>query len=157
MLNRKFIRRLTPWLTLYLLVASVGLPLQRVYCACIGEASVSLTGGEHECAAHEPEISEPDHHRMACCAMTSACQMAEAEDHNCGHTDTIVAQFDAEFMAEIATDFQVGLFVGIVPSGSVFNPLSARVVAKTRPIRGPAPPEHPPGRVLLIAHQTFLI
>lgn len=83
--------------------------------------------------------------------------MADAEDHSCGDTDVIVAQFDVDFMAELSTDFQVDLPVGIVPSGPVFNPLAAQVVAKTRPIRGPAPPDHPAGRQLLVAHQTFLI
>lgn len=157
MLNRKFIRRLTPWLTLYLLVASVGLPLQRVYCACIGEASLTLPGDEHECAAHEPKISEHDHHRTACCKVTKECTMADAEDHSCGDTDVIVAQFDVDFMAEVSTDFELGLPVGIVPAGPGFSPLAAREVAKTRPIRGPAPPDHPTGRQLLVAHQTFLI
>lgn len=157
MLNRKFIRRLTPWLTLYLLVASVGLPLQRVYCACIGEASLMLTGGEHECAAHHAKTSEHSHQRMACCTMTSACQMEDVEDRSCGHTDVIVAQFDVDFMAELSTDYFVGLPVGIMPIGPAFHPQASRTVAKIRPIRGPDPPDHPPGRQLLVAHQTFLI
>ncbi len=89
--------------------------------------------------------------------MATECLVTEADDHGCGHTDVIVAQFDVDFMAELSTDYFVGLPLGIVPIFPTSHPLASRTVAKTRPIRGPDPPDHPPGRQLLVAHQTFLI
>ena len=157
MLNRKFTRLLTPWLTLYLLVVSVGLPLQRVYCACVGDTSLSLAGGELSCVAHSATLRENDHHQMACCAPTPSGQLPEVADHGCGHSEVIVAQLDVAFLKEFATDYRIGPFAGIKPAGPVFRPLAAQSIAKVRPIRGPAPPDGPSGRQLLVAHQTFLI
>jgi len=156
-LNRTFTRRLTPWLTLYLLVASIGIPLQRVYCACVRESSLILAGGEHECVVYEPKPAARDHHRTACCKITSECRVAPSDDHGCGYTDVIVAQFDENFLAKVATGFQLDLANGVVPAGTSFQPLTARVLVKECPIRGPDPPDHPTGRQLLVAHQTFLI
>lgn len=154
---RKFTKRLTPWLTLYLLVVSIGLPLQRVYCACVGEAALTLPGSAHECGAHEPEISEHDHHRTACCTVTKECKQPETADHKCGSSEVIVAALDADFLLETVGDYEAISAVGLMPAWPVYLPLSAQAVAKTRPIRGPDPPDKPSGRDLLVAHQTFLI
>lgn|GEM_PF-5563256 len=157
MLNRNFTRRLTPWLTFYLLVVSIGLPLQRVYCACIGEASLTLPGTEHECRAHAPQISEHDHHRTACCLITIDCQHPDTADHNCGSTEVVVAALDADFLLGTVGDFADVALVGISLNVAVWRPLAAHLLAKTLPIRGPAPPGRLAGRQLLVAHQTFLI
>jgi len=138
-------------------VVSVGLPLQRVYCACVGEASLSLAGGEHECAAHAPQISEHDHHGSACCKVTTECQMTDAEDHDCGFTDVIVAQFDADYLADASADLFIGQPMITAAAWPAYRPLAALAVVKTRPIRGPAPPDRPAGRQLLVAQQIFLI
>jgi hypothetical protein len=155
---RKFTRRLTPWLTLYLLVVSIGLPLQRVYCACIGEAALTLPGSEHECGAHEPETRETDHHRTACCTVTKACQQTEeVADHKCGSSEVIVVALDADFLFETVGNYTITATLGLVPAWPAYRPLTAQVVAKISPIRGPDPPDKPAGRELLVAHQTFLI
>lgn len=154
---RNLTRRLTPWLTLYLLVVSIGLPLQRVYCACIGEAALSLPGSAHECGAHEPQISEHDHHRMACCKVAKDCQQPETADHKCGSSEVIVAALDADFLFETVGNYADLAVLGTLPEWPAYRPLTAQVVAKTRPIRGPDPPDKPAGRDLLVAHQTFLI
>jgi len=154
---RNFTKRLTPWLTLYLLVVSVGLPLQRVYCACVGEAALTLPGSEHECAAHAPQISEHDHHRKACCVVSKDCQKPEADNHDCGSSEVVVAALDADFLLETAGNYASAPLLGTMPAWPVYRPLVVQAVAKTRPIRGPDPPGKPSGRDLLVAHQTFLI
>jgi len=154
---RKFTRRLTPWLTFYLLVVSVGLPLQRVYCACVGESALVLPGSEHECGAHAPQITEHDHHQMACCLVTKDCQKPEATDHKCGSSEVVMAALNADFLLETVGDYADIATLTTMPDWPVYRPLAARVVAKTRPIRGPNPPARSAGRDLLVAHQTFLI
>ncbi|TXF90694.1 hypothetical protein FUA23_04440 [Neolewinella aurantiaca] len=154
---RKFTRRLTPWLTLYLLVVSIGLPLQRVYCACIGESELSLPGRDHDCEAHSAKITEHDHHRMACCLATKECQTPELSEHKCGSSEVVVAALDADFLLETVGDYSIVPSAGLMPSWPAYLPLAAQVVAKTRPIRGPDPPDRRSGRDLLVAHQTFLI
>lgn len=148
---------LTPWLTLYLLVVSVGLPLQRVYCACIGESTLGLPGEAHECGAHAPQKSEHDHHRSACCKVTRECQQADSVGHSCGDTEVFVAQFSADYLATFSVDYLIFALQGVVPAWPDYRPDEVQAIAKARPIRGPDPPARPAGRQLLVAYQTFLI
>ena len=156
---RKFTRRLTPWLTLYLLVVSIGLPLQRVYCACIGSSEISLPGGEHDCGAHAAKalVETEKEPKASCCASAKQCNAPETADKKCGSSEIVVAALDADFLLETVGDYSIVPTAGLMPSWPAHLPLAAQVVAKTRPIRGPDPPDRRSGRDLLVAHQTFLI
>lgn len=154
---REFTRRLTPWLTLYLLVASIGLPLQRVYCACIGESELTLPGSEHDCESHAPQITGHDHQRVACCMITKDCRNQEAVDHNCSSSEVVLAALDADFLPGTVADYAAVPGLATLPAWPDYRPLAVMAVAKTRPIRGPDPPVKPSGRELLVAHQTYLI
>lgn len=164
MFSRPFALLLAPWLTLYLLVVSIGLPLQRVYCACVGKSSLTLVGEAHVCERHAVVTNAPAvkaKPRHACCAARAACS-AKTDDgvpelkHDCGDTDVLLAALDADFTAE---DHGAAIVVGEIPPTT--DPLA---VWPQRPAIGraelaPAHPRPPPlsGRDRLLAHQTFLI
>lgn len=69
----------------------------------------------------------------------------------------IVAALDADFLLETVGNYTTVATFGVMPDWPDYRPLTAQVVAKTCPIRGPAPPDKPAGRDLLVAYQTFLI
>lgn len=156
MIFRPLIRRFSPWLTAYLLVVSVGLPLQRVYCMCMGEQWLSLTEIDHECSHDVKPQAEASHHKMACCVVSKGCEYAEG-NHDCGDSETIVAQLDVDFTHELADWSLEGTTVMVLPSVPFWQQLQVVERAKIRPIRGPDPPPLPAGRAMLLAHQTFLI
>lgn len=160
---RPFIQRLTPWLTAYLLVVSVGLPLQRVYCACVGEQWLTVLAGEHECH-HESTataIPEVHHHGKAkgCQEQAKGCHGTSAASdcvsHDCGNAEVLIAQLDVDFTFDAATA-DLGLALVLPPVAFTAWPPRPLVIA-TALIRGPSPPDLPSGRTLLVAHQTFLI
>lgn len=154
---RPLVQRLAPWLTVYLFVVSVGLPLQRVYCACAGEQWLTVVLEEHEChhgsAAKVQEVhhhgeqvgyhdEKTDHH--------SVCT-----SHDCGNTEVIFPQLDVDFTFEVTA---LSMEPGAVLPPTVFAVFVPRpIISPEVPIRGPTPPPDPSGRALLVAHQTFLI
>lgn len=156
---RPFIQRLTPWLTAYLLVVSVGLPLQRVYCACVGEQWLTVMAeGEHEChheatAAVTPEIHH--HPEAGSCHGADSAHASACVTHDCSNSEVLLAQLDADFTFEVEK-VDLGLSA-VLPSQAFTNWPLRPVVVATMPIRGPSPPDLPSGRTLLVAHQTFLI
>lgn len=156
---RNFIQKLAPSLSIYLLVVSLGLPLQRVYCACVGEQWVSLPTEVHECR-HAPavEMGKHQHGDMACCHPKEASEKPTAKSlHDCGDTDILLAQLDADFLWE---QDEFPLLVGVLTSPTTLafaQALVRPVVIKSAPIRGPNPPPLLAGRDLLVAQQTFLI
>ncbi|MEL7161812.1 MAG: hypothetical protein AAFN92_13710 [Bacteroidota bacterium] len=152
---RHLSKRLVPTLTAYLLLVSIGLPLQRIYCACVGEQWISLTTVEHECH-HAPEPIAQDH-KTGCCAHGHEHEQSTASDrHDCGDSEVLLAQLDADFLGEKEQllwlePLEATLLVAVRPWPT------KPVVSKDTPIRGPDPPPLPAGRALLVAHQTFLI
>lgn len=158
MLYRPFIQRLAPLLTAYLLLVSLGLPLQRVYCACVGEQWLSLTATDHEC--HHPSALEVKHEHglMACCHLPDGTEnLPTAEDlHDCGNSEVLLAQLDADFLSE-QQPFDINLTsLSDWPPTAHTLPRLAELI-RSAPIRGPTPPPLPYGRDLLVAQQTFLI
>jgi len=153
---RNLARRFSPWLTIYLLVVSVGLPLQRVYCLCKGEQWLSISLSEHECEHEEVPEALVAEVKSACCLVTDACQSME-KDHGCRNEETIVAQLDVEFVHELS-DWNVDFtaFVAL-PGAPYWEQLPEVERVSVMPIRGPDPPPLAGGRELLVAHQTFLI
>lgn len=159
MIARNFILKLAPTLSAYLLLVSLGLPLQRVYCACVGEQWVSLPTEVHECHhAAVAKASQHVHGDNACCHPTEEGEQSLAKSlHDCGDTDILLAQLDADFIWE-----QDKLTLPVAASLSTLPPffaqgLTRRAIPKSTPIRGPTPPPLPAGRDLLVAQQTFLI
>lgn len=161
---RPLIKRLTPWLTAYLLLVSVGMPLQRIYCACAGEAWLAVLADGHDCPhpammaghggddGHEP-ASEPA--VASCCNPGQEATTETCSPGDCGSAEVILAQLDLDFM------FKAKAFAGNFDE--ILPPAALRVWSPQPPVsrsitaRGPPPPELPAGRALLVAHQTFLI
>jgi hypothetical protein len=153
---RKFARRFSPWLTIYLLVVSIGLPLQRVYCLCKGEQWLSISLSDHECEHEETPKALVAEVKSACCLVTDACQSME-ENHGCGNQETIVAQLDVDFVHELS-DWKVEFTTILaLPGVPYWEQLPEVDRVSVMPIRGPDPPPLLSGRALLVAHQSFLI
>ena len=155
---RPLILRLAPWLTAYLFVVSVGLPLQRVYCACAGEEWLTVLPEEHECH-HEiktAEVRQVHHHgEEGCCHEPEVSHESSCVSHDCGNAEVILAQLDVDFTVDME---EVDLGLSAVLPPVAFRPWAPRpVMLEDAPIRGPSPPPLPAGRDLLVAHQTFLI
>lgn len=158
----RFARRLSPFLTAYLLLVSLGLPLHKIYCACRGESEISLLAASHDCGhdALFPESGSGTHEvaKLPECssAQKTCCSATELDDHDCGSDETIVAKFTAEYL--IGQDKYFLAEITALPVFAVFNPeFAARPsVPRATPIRGPTPPPLPSGRAWLVAHQTFL-
>ncbi|MTB51156.1 hypothetical protein [Lewinella sp. W8] len=160
MLYRRKIHQLVPLLTTYLLVASIGLPLQRIYCACRGEAWLSITAESHACHLDRvPKAIVQKEKKASCCLAAKACHAPteEAEDvHDCGDTDIVLAQLDVDFLVQ--DDIKFPGFSGTALLVEQTEDLRGiPPVAPSTPIRGPDPPPRPAGRTLLVAYQTFLI
>lgn len=155
---RPFIQRLTPWLTAYLLVVSVGLPLQRVYCACVGEQWLTVLAEEHECHHEATATTTPEvhhHSETKSCHGTDTAHASACLTHDCGNAEVLLAQLDADFTFDDAK-VDLGLAAVLPPAAFAAWPPRPLVVATT-PLRGPPPPDLPAGRTLLVAHQAFLI
>jgi hypothetical protein len=161
MISRRKIHQFVPLLTTYLLVASLGLPLQRIYCACLGESWLSISADGHACQLDvAPKATVKEEKKMSCCAAAKACHAPaeEVEDaqHDCGDSEIVLAQLDADFLIQDGIDYLELSGTAIL----VEQPLAFRnipPVLQSIPIRGPDPPPLPSGRDLLVAHQTFLI
>ncbi|MEM1358139.1 MAG: hypothetical protein AAGF89_08070 [Bacteroidota bacterium] len=158
---RKFFQRLAPTLSVYFLLVSLGFPLQRVYCACVGEQWVSLPTEVHECR-HAQTVDANHHHehgKTPCCRhMDTGSDYPVAKDlHGCGDTDILLAQLDADFVWEQERLVVIAAITSTAIITSSVNNLVRQVIPKSTPIRGPTPPPLPAGRDLLVAQQTFLI
>lgn len=154
---RPLIRRLTPWLTAYLLLVSVGLPLQRVYCACVGEQWLTvLPEGKHTCQ-HEEAIKTVCHEHAvsSCCQAPTPSHESSCVSNNCGDAEVLIAQLDADFTEETSS-FAVNL-VAVLPPTIAVNWFAKPEPTASALLRGPPPPPPLAGRQLLVAHQTFLI
>lgn len=154
---RKFTKRLAPYLTAYLLLVTIGLPLNRVYCACVGEAWLTVLPEEHQCS-HHSGAAAVDHHHVdhACTAVEDSKQVACAE-HGCGNSEQLFQQLDADFLADWEL-LPVHLSDLCYARSLRLSEMPVRpVIDRAAPIRGPAPPPLPYGRDLLAAQQTFLI
>jgi hypothetical protein len=158
MFYRPFIQRLAPLLTAYLLLVSLGLPLQRVYCACVGEQWLSLTATDHECHHASAREVKHEHSQMACCRLSEGKKdVPAAEDpHDCGNSEVLLAQLDADFLSEQQPSvINLASLSGWPPLANLLPRLPALI--RSAPIRGPTPPPLLYGRDLLVAQQTFLI
>ncbi len=154
MLFRPLARLISPWLTVYLLVVSVGLPLQRVYCLCLGEQWLSLTDSPHSCQ-HEGEPSE-QMPREAGGEKTKGCQFMTG-DHGCDDAQVIVAQLDADFTHQLEDWSLANTAPGTAPTLPFWRGFAPLVSPQWLTETGPDPPPPPAGRRLLVAYQTFLI
>ncbi|MEM9259840.1 MAG: hypothetical protein AAGA62_09355, partial [Bacteroidota bacterium] len=99
---RKFFQRLAPTLSAYLLLVSLGFPLQRVYCACVGEHWVSLPTEVHECRHAKAEKSHHPNDKPSCCQLRKASSdhHSAQSKHDCGDTSILLAQLDTDFIWE---------------------------------------------------------
>ncbi|PHI19045.1 hypothetical protein CEQ90_14820 [Lewinellaceae bacterium SD302] len=180
-----FARRLSPFLTVYLLLVSLGLPLHKIYCACRGESEISLFSPEHACGhdavvladnsegegrsapatvavldkEQEPAPPAVTEKASCCSSKESACLQTEVsgENHSCGdNEETILAKLTTDYLVK-EQDYAQLLTATALPIPSLQDELPALVVAeKATPIRGPTPPPLPYGRELLLRHQLFL-
>ncbi len=156
MILRPLYRRFSPILTAYLLLVSVGLPLQRGYCMCIGEQWISLTDDEHDCThGLQPEVVFVGE-QIPCCTVTNGCQFADS-DHGCDDTETVLAQLDVDFTHELTHWSLANAPLIHLPAAPYWAQPGTLARPKTLPIRGPDPPPLPGGRALLVVQQTFLI
>jgi len=158
MFYRPLFQRLVPLLTAYLLLVSLGLPLQRVYCACVGEQWLSLTAADHECQHASVQEVKHDHGQMTCCFLLKGAEdMPTAEKpHDCGDSEVLLAQLDSDFLSERnKVAFELIRMISLPATANLLprQPVSER----SAPIRGPTPPSLSAGRDLLVAQQTFLI
>ncbi|MEM9837493.1 MAG: hypothetical protein AAF828_13380 [Bacteroidota bacterium] len=88
----KLAKSLVPYLSAYLLLVSLGLPLHKVYCACKGESEVSLLlANEHECRRH-------DHlnHQVDKVAKASCCSKQLAHTTTNHHSPAKVAHTELQ-------------------------------------------------------------
>lgn len=154
---RKFTQRFTPWLTAYLLLVSVGLPLNRVYCACVDQEWVAVSSPVHECH-HDAVTATIHHHQEAEKSCYDHGQVASScSNHDCGDSEVLIQPLDVDFTVEWASaGIILAAFQPAVSFGSAV-PHPASALSKATPIRGPSPPPLPYGRSLLVRQQTFLI
>lgn len=154
---RPFIQLLAPYLTAYLLLVSVGLPLQRVYCACVGEQWLTVIPEEHEC--HHDAVAETIHHHAenSCCHDETADHETTCSTHDCGSAEVLLAQLNVDFTADLDID-KISLGLEAILPAAAFQawPLKP-VVEANAPIRGPTAPAPPSGRQLLLEKESFLI
>lgn len=158
MKTRRLARRLSPFLTIYLLVVSLGLPLHKVYCACRGITDFSLFEQDHQCG-HDEVILANEVAKSSCCtkAADKQCSFEKADNHDCGDDETILAKFKADYLSEQEKTFDDPSDWSAMPSYIFSAQLSyTDLVPKALPIRGPSPPPLPYGRSLLVRQQLFL-
>ena len=157
---RPFTKSLAPYLTAYLLLVSVGLPLNRVYCACVGEEWLTVVTSEHDChhdagdqSVHHHELDDAtEHHEGHDRAAAAGCQ-----SHDCGNFKQVIEPLDVDFFAN--WNFELTDLQSYVASLGTEQPgwLASAASVTSAPIRGPTDPPIASGRTLLIAYQTFLI
>lgn len=153
-----FARRLSPILTAYLLVVSLGLPLHKVYCACKGMTDFSLFSTTHACG-HDEAVLADEVAMSSCCTDkdATACSFDSVDEHDCGDAETILAKLTTDYILSENDDqtFAVQLLV-LPPFTPVYTPLFTAIIPKVLPIRGPDPPPLPYGRELLLRQQLYL-
>lgn len=169
---RRFARRLSPFLTIYLLIVSLGLPLHKVYCACLDVTDFSLFAGDHQCKLNEEAILAEEIAKLGELAKFECCRKKAIEsckariengekvidqDHDCGNEETVLAKLTADYpIQKIADVSQLVHWPTIVPESPALDQAFVAMVPKALPIRGPDPPPLPYGRTLLVRQQLFL-
>lgn len=169
-----FARGLAPYLTAYLLLVSLGLPLHKVYCACRGISEVTLLlAKEHDCGHDEAakerrlqssqgqEQSHASAAKTTCCkgkTDSASCTSAQAgNEHDCGGKETILAKLTGDYLFEQVKALPSAMaFLPPLPGLFQFAATIRPFREKALPIRGPAPPPRPFGRDLLVSEQLFL-
>ena len=155
MLPRPLLRRFSPLLTAYLLVATVGLPLQRVYCSCVEETWVTLASEAHECRARERATVPVQH---ACCQRSCTSQPEADRPHDCGDSSVVLAGIDGDLQVTQTVSFPdspVDILARPPVRGEWRGAGVIREVRTASPTwRGPPPLG---GRGLLVRYGRFLI
>lgn len=172
-------RFLSPILAVYLLLVTVGVPLEQVYCACVGQVQLSIAGLSAVVAdpcVHGADDPAP---LFACCAQRmeartgaadealGACHFGEATSldnahaaaSNCMTTEVVYAHFDADFVVMDMTDDADGDLPIVIPSGitPAFSLPALAALAQAHPVRPPSSSPSPPsGWELRVLHQSFL-
>lgn len=167
MIFRPFARSLSPYLTVYLLLVSLGLPLHRVYCACKGESQLQWVVAEHVCGHDEKkedfiESSSVEaavlNAKTSCCkSEEKSCESPTSDPHDCGRHEVVLAKMTASFLASemkwTGDHFGPSLPPQFVAESTIPSPL---LTASSPPIRGPNESPPPYGRQLLVLQQVFL-
>ncbi|NJC25336.1 hypothetical protein [Neolewinella antarctica] len=152
---RKLSKRLTPYLTAYLLLVSIGVPLNRVYCACVGESWLSVLPEEHACH-HDTAADVVYHEELAQTYHGDDAAVTDCTSHDCGNSQIVLPQLDVDFTTEWFLSSGEADVATAVLFATLHAPVQA-VVSGHAPIRGPTPPPAPYGRDLLARQQIFLI
>ena len=162
---RRFARRLSPFLTIYLLMVSLGLPLHKVYCACRDVTNLSLFSGPHECGMDQEamvakklaELGELA--QFECCrkAALKSCQAPQNDQHNCGDEETILAKFTPDYLfGDSKALSDLTSWNGVLAVQAQLSNAFVALIPKALPIRGPDPPPPLYGRELLLRMELFL-
>lgn len=172
-------RFLSPILAVYLLLVTVGVPLEQVYCACVGQVQLSIAGLSAVVAdpcVHGADDPAP---LFACCAQRMAARTGAADEApgachfgdatrldnahptagNCMTTEVVYAHFDADFVVMDMTDDADGDLPIVIPSGitPAFSLPALAALAQAHPVRPPSSSPSPPsGWELRVLHQSFL-
>jgi len=114
---------------LALLVASIGVSVEQVYCYCLGKTSVSLFIADDLCQAAHPSIPITD--IQPCCAKKikenadSCCGKKDRDSRDCTHKTTRYHQLKTAFEVE-KTGFKKLVFPDLsAPSVSFLQPFCA--------------------------------
>ncbi|MEZ4983879.1 MAG: hypothetical protein R2795_02380 [Saprospiraceae bacterium] len=174
-MNRRFNILLSPLLAAYLMVVSIGIPLEKVYCACMGIERIVLfgqeaTGGCHyqpspdtdKACCSNPSDTCPVQQSSVCCQPSSlaagtACHTEAGLDGNCMESEPILLQFHASFLPAdpllLAIVWPCSAAVLTEPYDWFTNTLPSRAPL---PMYRPDPPLGNNGRFMRVLYQSFL-
>jgi hypothetical protein len=174
----RFSRHMAPFLAVHLLLVSVGIPLQRVYCACVGQESVQFPdlfagSSTDQHAACQLESTHKDTKSgLSCCQQAAqeitpkgGCGGPQAKEDGlaspkkCLTSDLFFVQFGARFLVPDQEPWSDQVAVSFSPAlASVYAaPLPCFFTAGIRgAARAPNPPPGLQGADIRILYQSFL-
>ncbi len=144
-----------------LLTATVGVSVQRIYCYCVGETTISLFVADDACSMRQPSAVAD------CCAKkqrpspTRPCcekggEMADQQDGDCTQKTTQVFQLKAEFLVDKPFEKNFDL-PAWADEQFIFRQFLRQRLCEV-PVQSNRPPPAPPpvsGRMTCVRHQVF--
>ena len=146
---QKTLRHITVWfLTLNLLVATMGLTVHSLYCICKDSLSLSVFEFESQCG------KQIDENLPSCCKATFAEKKC-GKDHDCENKDSKYVKLTTQFVLnEVDLTLQT---LDFVVSKTVFIIIEDAMVRDVeRENLNKPPPDQPYGKTLLPYIQSYL-